>query len=218
MRKRSPSDFKIFYTNRTFIVNKTNREDMMKEDLRVQKTYEALFNAFRKLLAEKRFEDITVRELCAHAKIRTATFYSHFTDKYDFFAFMIQRIRLDFWKNCELPLSDLEPEEYISSVICSGLDFLEQNEAFIYAVEANPILEPTMHMLSKEMHSRILHQFQMIADRGTELTAAPEILTELFAGGISQICRWWYMHREKMSKQQLLETLSEVFSKMLFLR
>lgn len=189
----------------------------MKEDLRIQKTYEALFTAFQKLLAEKKFEDITVRELCLHAKIRTATFYSHFTDKYDFFAFMVQRIQQEFWENCKLSLADMEPENYISSVICAGLDFLEQNEAFIYAVEANSILAPTMHMLSKEMHSRILQQFQMIADRGTKLTAPPEILTELFAGAISQICRWWYMHREKMSKQQLLEILSGVFPKMVFL-
>lgn len=189
----------------------------MKEDLRIQKTYEALFTAFQKLLAEKKFEDITVRELCLHAKIRTATFYSHFTDKYDFFAFMVQRIQQEFWENCELSLADMEPENYISNVICAGLDFLEQNETFIYAVEANSILAPTMHMLSKEMHSRILQQFQMIADRGTKLTAPPEILTELFAGAISQICRWWYMHREKMSKQQLLEILSGVFPKMVFL-
>lgn len=189
----------------------------MKEDLRIQKTYDALFTAFRKLLSEKKFEDITVRELCVHAKIRTATFYSHFTDKYDFFAFMIRRIQQEFWENSELCLSDMEPENYISSVICSGLDFLEQNESFIYAVEANPILAPTMHMLSKEMHSRILQQFQMITDRGTRLTATPEILTELFVGAMSQICHWWYIHREEMSKKQMLEILSVVLPKMIFL-
>lgn len=189
----------------------------MKEDLRIQKTYDALFHAFRDLLAEKKFENITVRELCARAKIRTATFYTHFSDKYDFFAFMIQRIQQEFWEDCELFLSDMEPENYISSVICAGLDFLEQNEAFIYAVEANPILAPTMHMLSKEMHTRILQQFQILADGGTKLTAPPEILTELFTGAMSQICRWWYMRREKIAKQQLLKILSEVFRKMVFL-
>lgn len=55
-----------------------------KRDLRVQKTYTALFSAFENLITKKNFEDITVRELCDLALVRTATFYKHFTDKYDF--------------------------------------------------------------------------------------------------------------------------------------
>ena len=60
-----------------------------KQDLRVQKTYAALFQAFQELLTEKDFESITVTELCDRAMIRTATFYKHFADKYAFFAFLI---------------------------------------------------------------------------------------------------------------------------------
>ena len=97
------------------------------------------------------------------------------------------------------------------------MDFLEQNEAFISAVDANPILAPTMHLLTKEMRFRVMQQLQIIADRGTKLTADPEILTELFVGAMSQICQWWYVHREELSKIQLLEMLSVVFPKMIFL-
>lgn len=214
-----PPEHKIIDIQQLFVTVKENRMKdnlRMKEDLRIQKTYDALFTAFKKLLTDKKFEDITVRELCTHAKIRTATFYTHFSDKYDFFAFMIRRIRQEFWNNSKLSLADIEPENYISSVIYAGLDFLEENDAFIYAVESNPILAPTMHMLSKEMHSQILQQFQIITDRGTKLTASPEILTELFVGAMSQICQWWYMHRKEMSKEQLLEILSAVLSKMFF--
>ena len=50
-------------------------------DLRVQKTYRALFGAFTELLEEHRFEDITVAMLCERAMIRRTTFYKHFADK-----------------------------------------------------------------------------------------------------------------------------------------
>ena len=55
------------------------RLDLM--DLRVQKTYRALFAAFTELLEEHRFEDVTVAMLCDRAMIRRTTFYKHFADK-----------------------------------------------------------------------------------------------------------------------------------------
>ena len=56
-------------------------------DLRIQKTYMGLHNAFTDLLEEKRFENITVNELCEKAMIRRTTFYKHFADKYEYFTF-----------------------------------------------------------------------------------------------------------------------------------
>ena len=50
-------------------------------DLRIKKTYRALFEAFTELLEEHRFEDVTVAMLCDRAMIRRTTFYKHFRDK-----------------------------------------------------------------------------------------------------------------------------------------
>lgn len=57
-------------------------------DLRIKKTYRALFDAFTELLEEHRFEDLTVAMLCDRAMIRRTTFYKHFRDKNDYFAFL----------------------------------------------------------------------------------------------------------------------------------
>ena len=61
-------------------------------DLRIQKTYLSLKIAFASLMEEKRFEDITVNELCQRAMLRRTTFYKHFADKYEFFAFYIREL------------------------------------------------------------------------------------------------------------------------------
>ena len=58
-----------------------------KTDLRIRKTYKALCDAFVTILEKKRFDDLTVNELCDEATIRRATFYKHFADKHDFFPF-----------------------------------------------------------------------------------------------------------------------------------
>ncbi|MEJ5921420.1 TetR/AcrR family transcriptional regulator [Bifidobacterium thermophilum] len=61
-------------------------------DLRVAKTYRALGEAFTRLLEERSYEQITVADLCDAAMIRRTTFYKHFSDKDDYFAFYAKSI------------------------------------------------------------------------------------------------------------------------------
>jgi AcrR family transcriptional regulator len=65
----------------------------VKEDLRVKKTKKALYDAFMTLLSEKQFEDITVNELCDAAGVRRATFYKHYSDKFDFLTAYVRLLR-----------------------------------------------------------------------------------------------------------------------------
>lgn len=54
-------------------------------DLRVQKTYHNLIEAFFIIVQEKPLDKFTVNELCEKAQVRRPTFYKHFADKYDFY-------------------------------------------------------------------------------------------------------------------------------------
>ena len=49
-----------------------------KTDLRIRKTYKALCDAFVTILEKKRFDDLTVNELCDEAMIRRAAFHKQF--------------------------------------------------------------------------------------------------------------------------------------------
>ena len=63
-------------------------------------------DAFVTILEKKRFDDLTVNELCDEAMIRRATFYKHFADKYDFFSFFIRQERDRFIQQIADPESD----------------------------------------------------------------------------------------------------------------
>ena len=66
------------------------------KDLRFIRTNQMLCSSFTELLDRKKFEDITVNEICEKALIRRATFYTHFLDKYDFFAYFVRQNRDNF--------------------------------------------------------------------------------------------------------------------------
>ena len=52
-------------------------------DLRIEKTENAIRNAFIQLRAKKALEKITIKELCEAALIHKSTFYSQYRDIYD---------------------------------------------------------------------------------------------------------------------------------------
>jgi len=62
-------------------------------DPRVRRTRQLLHEALRKLLDQKRFDDITVQDITEAATLNRATFYAHYPDK---FALLGELIRLTF--------------------------------------------------------------------------------------------------------------------------
>ena len=54
-------------------------------DLRVDKTKTFIQKSFIHLLEVKHFEKITVKDICRSAKVGRSTFYTHYSDKFDFF-------------------------------------------------------------------------------------------------------------------------------------
>ena len=61
-------------------------EKPKKEDLRVRKTREAIHSAFKAMICEMDFEQITIKELTQRAQINRKTFYLHYNGLEDLLA------------------------------------------------------------------------------------------------------------------------------------
>ncbi|MGN0440530.1 MAG: hypothetical protein ACI4HH_07120, partial [Hominenteromicrobium mulieris] len=77
------------------LIIETRRRGNMenKQDLRVQKTYQALTDTFSEMMGEMPLEEIKINELCNRAQVRRQTFYTHFDGKEDFTQFYLSRVR-----------------------------------------------------------------------------------------------------------------------------
>src|SRR5713226_3962272 len=69
------------------------KEECNRLDPRVRRTRQLLKEALRKLLEQKRFDDITIQDITEAATLNRATFYAHYPDK---FALLGELIRLTF--------------------------------------------------------------------------------------------------------------------------
>ena len=72
------------------------QENQKKEDLRIRRTKKLLSNALFELIKKKPFDKVSVCDICDAAMVHRATFYSHFSDKYELLTYSIdEHIPLD---------------------------------------------------------------------------------------------------------------------------
>lgn len=185
-----------------------------KRDLRVQKTYDALIAAFQDLLAEKSFEEITVKELCARAKTRTATFYTHFSDKYDFFSFMVKELRRSFAKDAELTYNKEEASVYYTALVRKGMDYLERNDKMASSVKSNSVLIGILQFMPDEITEELRQHLCRDYD-GYEKLNDPNVLLQFLIGGMNQVTEWWFANRRSLRKDVITSDVNTLIKAIL---
>lgn len=185
-----------------------------KRDLRVQKTYDALIAALQELLIEKNFEEITVKELCARAKTRTATFYTHFSDKYDFFSFMIKELRRSFVKDAELTYNKEDASAYYTALVCKGMDYLEHNEKLSNSIKGNGMLQGMLQFMPDEITEELRRHLHQDCDLYDKLKN-PDVLLQFLIGGMNQVTEWWFANRKNLRKDAVSSDVGIVIKEIL---
>lgn len=183
-------------------------------DLRIQKTHKALIDAFLKLLKKKRFENITINELCDAAMIRRATFYKHFADKYEFFTFFVQTIQLEFYNNAVPSVNESNAAFPYIDIIRFSLDFLDENEVLVQSVMESNAFPFLLDLVSEQIIRDLKERLQKEEADGKKSLLAPELVALSYTGALTNIMRWWVSHKNQMSKEEIIIQLQNVFEKL----
>ena len=176
-------------------------------DLRVIKTYKALTDTFLKMLSEKKFENITVNELCDRAMVRRATFYKHFADKVDFFAFVIRAKQAEFDAQIRQKTDQTRPQSFYLGIIQHTLDFLNSNEKLVQTVLESEMLPTVMDILSRQITLDITQKLKEDAENGVPHLASPEVMAQFYTGALVYTARWW-VTQKNVSEAKLMEELT----------
>ncbi len=180
-------------------------------DLRIIKTHKALVEAFMQLLEEKRFEDITVNELCERAMVRRATFYKHFADKYEFFAFVINTKREQFQAQTRQRVDSTHPQSPYLDITENTLDFVNSNKKLVQMVLESKMLPTLLEILSKQIAIDATQRLKEEVQNGARLRASPQVTAQFFTGGLVYSLKWW-VAQKKISEAQLMEELSSLMN------
>lgn len=100
-----------------------NPKEEEKLDPRVKRTRNLILTAFESLLAEKGFESISVQDVTGKAEINRATFYAHFSDKYELLDRSINHLFIQEIDKRTLNVCSYSPDN-LRNLILAVCDFL----------------------------------------------------------------------------------------------
>ncbi len=181
-----------------------------KEDLRVRKTKKALFDAFMKLLCEKPFDEITVNELCDAAGIRRATFYKHYSDKFDFLTAYtcLLRDRFDrvIWKGGK---PSLTPDYYVAYAK-RLIRFISENSGAVQNICQSNLFPSVLAIIVEQNYKDTCERLRISVAQGMNLSASVETVAYMCTGGVAACVYGWIREGQATDPDQLAEQVGAV--------
>ncbi len=172
-----------------------------KLDLRIQKTYLALENAFIKLLEEKPFESITTNELCDAAMIRRTTFYKHFEDKYDYFSFFISNSINRSRNNTPIEILKEDPVKYTELRLKEHLSFFKEHKKTVKHLSDSNMITFFLLCVQKQLDNEL----RTILKETGEYEPSPELdfTIYLYTGALLSSMGWLIEHPNTFSEKEI---------------
>lgn len=186
-------------------------------DLRIKKTYRALFDAFTELLEEHRFEDLTVAMLCDRAMIRRTTFYKHFRDKNDYFAFYIDELMSG------LPQKRVGEGGAVSAddvrvlrheVFTDAMDLILAHEQLMDNILASSMSGMLTSMICDRIARSIRERVMSALDEGALAPVSLDTTAEFVAGGIIRLfTMWWESGHDLERRSEMADVVDALFER-----
>lgn len=186
-------------------------------DLRIKKTYRALFDAFTELLEEHRFEDLTVAMLCDRAMIRRTTFYKHFRDKNDYFAFYIDELMTGLPQN-RTDAADTEPLDDVQAlrheVFDDAMNMILAHEQLMDNILASSMSGMLTNVICDRIARSVRERVMNVLAEDALAPVSLETTSEFVAGGIIRLFTiWWESGHDLERRPEIADVVDALFER-----
>lgn len=171
-------------------------------DRRIQKSKQAIINAFLTLMSEMDFDSITISNIADKANVNRGTVYLHFVDKYDLLDQCVEAHIKQLLAECA---SNEDVANFTSkAALLRTFEYLEQN-AFFYSTMLNDRGTPAFRssLLITIQHS-LSKQFDSIS---LDPNLNKEITVQFLASAAVGLLEWWITHSMPYPSSVMAEQL-----------
>ena len=162
------------------------------------------------MLSEKKYEEITVNDICANAGIRRATFYKHFVDKFDFSAAMTAA----FIKNFDSKIAPTQfkgyPIEYHVEYAKRLVEYFIENERVVRLMHQSTMVHSLIVMVMEQNYIVTKERLTASVKNGERLIASVDTVATVLAAGIGSVITKWFQFNKPMSIETLTSEIEKV--------
>ncbi|MHB1295435.1 MAG: TetR/AcrR family transcriptional regulator [Anaerolineae bacterium] len=173
-------------------------------DRRQQKTREAIFNAFNRLLSQENYSRITVQEIIDEANVGRSTFYAHFETKDE----LLKTMCTDIFEHVVSEHHSSEAthdfsgkDDAADSIVAHILYHLRDNRKNIIGILTCESGDLFLRYFKQYLSQALSHQFGQDIERCKALPA--DFLLNHISSSLVEMVNWWIHNDMKQSPEEL---------------
>ncbi len=171
-------------------------------DRRIEKSRQAIMDAFTKLMLEKDFEKITINEIAERANVNRGTVYSHYIDIYDLLNQCIENHLNKLFENCQPRGNDSTNSGKDS--LWKTFTYLEQHALFY----SKMLTSKSATAFRNRLHALMVKSVEeQLALSGLTKDVHQEIMVQYFASAAIGVVEWWVTHSMPYPAEYMAEQL-----------
>jgi AcrR family transcriptional regulator len=170
-------------------------------DRRIQKTRNAINEAFIGLMAEKNFEQITINEIADRADVHRGTIYLHYVDKHDLLEQCIEMHLNQLFQNQCPPGGDTDNFSSKDAML-HMFEYLEQHAFFYSTILTNKGIPAFRKRLLDMAKNSLKAQINM---SDTNQNIQNEVLVQFLASAGVGVIEWWITNSMPYPAKDMVE-------------
>jgi AcrR family transcriptional regulator len=186
-------------------MNKTpHLSENVAPDRRTQRTRQTLSHALIALIQEKRYEAITVQDICDRANVGRSTFYAHYQDKDDLLASNFQQMMQSLgsqveWRNGQFvfPVAPL-------------FQHVQEHHHLYRALVWGGGFDVLLRAGRQEWRMQIEQHLSALLPPGRLPVIPVEVATAYFAGVLQSMLLWWLDRKMPYSPERMDEMFQQL--------
>jgi len=172
---------------------------MNENDLRVKRTRKSLQQALIKLVIEKGYDRVSIRDLTKEAEVGYKTFFRHHDSKESLLQATLNTLIQEFQEVTPPPTDSFEWKTNLYGVLL----FAETQKPLMLALLNSPmaeqLLEPLIEMTQRNSQS-FIHNYDV-----------PEKLTHYYiASSMMTLVKWWLEKGTNISLEEMIEHIDQL--------
>ncbi|NJK52418.1 MAG: TetR/AcrR family transcriptional regulator [Leptolyngbyaceae cyanobacterium SU_3_3] len=176
-----------------------------KPDLRVKRSRKLLRDALLVLIPEKKYDAISVQEICDRAMVHRTTFYKHYEGKDGLLRSLIQEIYDELATKIPTPDVVLATASYdkLAAHLIQIFIHIAEYKIFYKAMLSGSGVGVFRLFLRDQMVKRVLSRIRLLTKPDEQLPVPELIMAQYTAGALINVITWWVEQEMPYSPEQM---------------
>lgn len=162
-------------------------------DLRIRRTHKLLWEALMAELSERRFEQITIKEICERAMVHRTTFYQHFERKEDLLEEGMRTMYALLLAEVDAPPGAFSPDQpppYFTHLFVHVAEHRQFYTLMLCGQRGGTSQRLLQAYLAEQTEAKI-RAFNASSSSNRDPAVPPALYAQFFAGAVISTLAWW---------------------------